>query len=71
MAQSSAERMRTMRDRRRREGRREIRVTAPDARSPEVRARVARSIAGLDPHHETDALSWIEAVSEFDEHEKG
>ena len=60
-----------MRLRRRASGRREIRVTAPDARSPEIRARVARAVAELDPADEEDALHWIEAVSEFDENETG
>ena len=63
--------MRVMRHRRRTEGRREIRVTVPDARSSEVRARVARAVAGLNQRHEEDALNWIEAVSEFDENETG
>ncbi|MYE11036.1 MAG: hypothetical protein F4X99_05115 [Gammaproteobacteria bacterium] len=50
-------------------GTREIRVSAPDARSQEVRARVARSVARLRRGHEEDALGWIAAVSEFDEGE--
>ena len=60
-----------MRQRRRAEGRRDIRISAPDARSDAVRARVAHSVTGLDPANETDALDWIEAVSQFDEHEEG
>lgn len=71
MAQSPAERMRAMRHRRRAQGRREVRVTVPDARSPEVRARIARSVARLNRANEADAMRWIEAVSEFDENEKG
>ena len=71
VARSSAERMRAMRQRRRAEGRRDIRISAPDARSDAVRARVAHSVTGLDPANETDALDWIEAVSQFDEHEEG
>lgn len=66
MATSVAERMRAVRERRRSRAEREIRVTVPDARSEVVRARVARSVAGLDQAVEAEALSWIEAVAEFD-----
>jgi len=62
-----AERMKTMRDRRRARGLRELRLVLPDARSPAVRRRVALQVAGLQGGGEDDALSWIEAVSEFDE----
>jgi hypothetical protein len=61
-----AERMRMMRDRRRRQSLRELRVVVPDARSDAVRARIAAQVARLNPGSERDALSWIEAVSEFD-----
>jgi hypothetical protein len=63
-----AERMRAMRERRRRQGRREVRLIAPDARSAAVRGRVADAVARLSPQGEADALAWIEAVSEFDAH---
>ncbi len=62
-----AERMKTMRDRRRLQGLRELRLLLPDARSPSVRRRVAKQVAGLQRSGEDDALNWIEAVSEFDE----
>jgi hypothetical protein len=62
-----AERMRTMRDRRRVRGLRELRLVLPDARSPSVRRRVAIQVAGLRRGGEDDALSWNDAVSEFDE----
>jgi hypothetical protein len=62
-----AARMKTMRDRRRVRGIRELRLVLPDARSPSVRRRVAMQVAGLHRGNEDDALSWIEAVSEFDE----
>lgn len=62
-----AERMKTMRDRRRARGLRELRLVLPDARSPSVRRRVASQVAGLHRGGEDDALDWIEAVSEFDE----
>jgi hypothetical protein len=61
-----AERMKTMRDRRRARGLRELRLVLPDARSLSVRRRVAKEVAGLDRNREDDALRWIEAVSEFD-----
>ena len=61
-----AERMKTMRDRRRAQGVRELRLVLPDARSLSVRRRVAKEVAGLDRNREDDALRWIEAVSEFD-----
>lgn len=68
MSQSAAERMRALRDRRRARAEREIRMTVPDARSQQVRARVAQSVARLSPAGEADALAWLEAVAEFDEH---
>jgi hypothetical protein len=61
-----AERMRSMRERRRAEGLRELRLIVPDARSRAVRRRIARQVARLRPESERDALAWIEAVSEFD-----
>jgi hypothetical protein len=61
-----AERMKTMRERRRHQGLRELRLVIPDARSRTVRQRVAEQVARLRPANEHDALDWIEAVSEFD-----
>jgi hypothetical protein len=61
-----AERMKMMRQRRRTRGLRELRLIVPDARSEEVRRRVAAAVARLNPESERDALRWIEAVSEFD-----
>ena len=61
-----AERMRAMRERRRRRGLRELRLIVPDARLRSVRRRVAAQVAALDQRNEDEALSWIEAVSEFD-----
>lgn len=46
-------------------------MTLPDARLPSVRERVALAVASLDAQEELDALSWIEAVSEFDGHSTG
>ena len=63
---TAAERMKIMRARRRRQGLRELRLVVPDARSEEVRRRVAEAVARLDPDSEREALEWIEAVSEFD-----
>ncbi len=62
-----AERMRMMRERRREQGMRELRLVVPDARSRAVRRRVARQVARLRPEAEREAMAWIEAVSEFDE----
>ncbi len=64
-----AERMKAMRDRRSAQGLRELRLVLPDARSPFVRQRVAAQVASLHHAGEDDALSWMEAVSEFDEPE--
>ena len=61
-----AERMRIMRERRRRRGLRELRLVVPDPRLQSVRKRVAAQVAQLDPGSEDEALSFIEAVSEFD-----
>lgn len=63
---AAAERMRAMRERRRRRGLRELRLVVPDPRLRSVRRRVASQVAGLDRYDETEALTWIEAVSEFD-----
>jgi hypothetical protein len=62
-----AERMKTMRDRRRAQGLRELRLVLPDARSSAVQQRVAIEVARLRGAGEDEALSWIETVSEFDE----
>ena len=62
-----AERMRQMRERRRKRGLRELRIVVPDSRLRSVRRRVAGQVARLIPSREAEALSWIEAVSEFDD----
>lgn len=61
-----AQRMKSMRDRRKASGRRELRLVVPDARIRSVRRRIAAQVARLDPGREREVLSWIEAVSEFD-----
>lgn len=61
-----AERMKMMRERRRKRGLREVRLVVPDSRSQPVRRRVAAQVARLVRSSEDEALSWIEAVSEFD-----
>lgn len=58
--------MKKMRDRRRKQGLRELRLVVPDARSKAVRKRVAEEVARLDRQDEKEAMAWIEAVSEFD-----
>ena len=62
---AAAERMRAMRERRRRRGLRELRLVVPDPRLQSVRRRVAGEVAVLNPADEVDALNWIEVVSEF------
>jgi hypothetical protein len=62
-----AERMKLMRERRRAQHIRELRLVAPDARSRAVRQRVARQSAALNIGSEAAALAWIESVAEFDE----
>ncbi len=62
-----AERMKAMRNRRRADGLRELRLFVPDARAKTIRERVARQVAQLSIASERDALNWIETVSEFDE----
>lgn len=62
-----AERMRTLRDRRRARGLRELRLIVPDSRADAVRQRVRVQVAALDPASERRALDWIEAVGEFDD----
>ena len=61
-----AERMKRMRERRRKRGLRELRIVIPDPRLPSVRRRLAAQVARLIPGREDEALNWIEAVSEFD-----
>jgi len=61
-----AERMKTLRERRRERGLRELRLVVPDARAAIVRTRVAAAIAGLRRDGEAEALAWIERVAEFD-----
>jgi hypothetical protein len=62
----AADRMKAMRERRRGRGLRELRLIVPDARSNVVRRRIAKQVAALDRSGESDALGWIESVSEFD-----
>jgi hypothetical protein len=63
---AAAERMKTMRQRRRARGLRELRLVVADARSRAVRRRVAKQVASLDLDRERDALQWIESISEID-----
>jgi len=58
--------MKTMRERRRKRGLRELRLVVPDPRLKSIRKRVAAQVAGLDRGDEDQALRWIESVSEFD-----
>lgn len=63
----AAERMKAMRQRRRSLGVREVRLNLPDARTALVRERITKQVALLNKAHEDEALSWIEAISEFDD----
>lgn len=62
-----AERMKALRARRRSRGLREVRFVLPDARARSVWERIADQVSRLSDSDESDALDWIEAVSEFDE----
>jgi hypothetical protein len=62
-----AERMKTMRERRRAQKLRELRLVVPDARLSSVRRRVAAQVARLRLRSENESLEWIEDISEFDE----
>lgn len=64
---SAAERMKSMRDRRRKAGLREVRLVIADARTEAIRRRVADQVARLNQVNEGEAMDWIEQVSEFDE----
>ena len=67
----AAERMKTMRERRRAKGLRELRLLVPDLRSEIVRKQIAAEIASLNRQSELEALAWIESVSEFDADQAG
>ncbi|MDA8350101.1 MAG: DUF3018 family protein [Pseudomonadota bacterium] len=58
--------MRAMRERRRAQGLRELRLVVPDPHARTVLRRVATEVASLDRAAEQEAMRWIEAVSEFD-----
>jgi hypothetical protein len=65
MTQTAA-RVRAFRERRKALGLREVRIFIPDARSTDVRTRIAAQVARLDHADEQAAMDWVEAVSEFD-----
>ena len=62
-----AQRMKAMRERRRAQGYRELRLIVPDPRSAAVRRQIASQANKLDSKAEAGALVWIESVAEFDE----
>jgi hypothetical protein len=66
-----AERMKTMRERRRKRGLRELRLMVPDPRLKSIRNRVAAQVVRLDRQDEERALRWIESISDFDAAEPG
>lgn len=61
-----AERRKTMRERRRANGLRELRRVVPDTRTEDFRRRIAEQVARLDPDDEREAMEWIEAVTKAD-----
>ena len=63
--------MKMMRERRRRQGLRELRLVVPNPRLQSVRKRVAAQILRLDRRIEAEALGWIEQISEFEEQDTG
>jgi hypothetical protein len=63
---ASAKRMKMIRERRRAQGFRELRLIVPDARSAAIRQRILAQVSNLNARSEDEALSWIEAASEFD-----
>jgi ribosomal protein L28 len=67
MMVATAERMRAMRERRRSEGLREVRLLVPDVRAEATKLRVATQVLRLSKASEVEALEWVEQVSEFDE----
>ncbi len=62
----AADRMRAMRERRRAQGLRELRLVVPDPHSGAVQRRIVRQVACLDQRAEQESMQWIEAVLEFD-----
>jgi hypothetical protein len=66
---AAAERMKALRERRKANHLREVRIVALDARSPEVRKRIAEQVAALNKEDEREVLEWIEAVSIFNDEE--
>jgi hypothetical protein len=62
---TAADRMKAMRERRKQLGYREIRLRTSDVRLASVRRRLAEQVARLTPQSESDALLWIEAVTEL------
>ena len=59
--------MRAMRERRWIRSMREVRLSLPDTRLEAVRRLIAGEMAALSPGAESEALDWIEAISEFDD----
>jgi hypothetical protein len=66
---AAAERMKALRERRKANHLREVRIVALDARLPEVRKRIAEQVAALNKEDEREVLEWIEAVSIFNDEE--
>jgi hypothetical protein len=59
-----AERMRKMRERRRTQGLRELRLIVPDSRSSAVRRRIARQVGRLSADSERAALAFVMGLAD-------
>jgi hypothetical protein len=62
---AAAERMKALRERRKANHLREVRIVALDARSPKVRKRIAEQIAALNKDDEREILEWTESVADL------
>jgi hypothetical protein len=63
---TAAERMKALRDRRKANHMREVRIVALDARSAEVRERINTEIAAFNKEDEREILEWMEVVADLD-----
>jgi hypothetical protein len=62
---AAAERMRALRERRKANHLREVRIVALDARSPEVRKMIAEQVAAMNKEEEREVLEWMEKVADL------
>jgi len=62
---AAAERMKALRERRKANHLREVRIVALDARSPEVRKQIAEQVAALNKDEEREILEWTEKAADL------